>query len=105
MTGLNSDVRAAGGQAIAADIHANLEFALNRILAEKLPRLQKLEGFERRILLVTSAYLFAEPNEVRDILQTHQITAKQCDTVLLIDESGNVHWVADPGCVFNPRLE
>jgi hypothetical protein len=100
MIGLRTGVKAADGQAVAADIHANLDFALNRILDQKLPRLEKLEGFKRRILLITSAYLFAEPGNVRDILHSRQITAKQCDTVLLIDGSGGVHWVADPGCVF-----
>ena len=101
MIGLHTGVKAAGGRAIAADIHANLEFALNRILDQKLPRLEKLEGFKRKILLITSAYLFAEPDHIRDILHSRQITAKQCDTVLLVDESASVHWVADPGGVFN----
>lgn len=100
MIGLHTGVMAAGGKAIAADVHANLEFALNRILDEKLPILEKLERYKRRILLITSAYLFAEPSHVSDILHARKITANQCDTVLLIDESGNVHWVADPGCVF-----
>jgi hypothetical protein len=100
MIGLNTGVMAAGGQAISADVHANLEFALNRILDQKLPRLERLEGFKRRILLITSAYLFAEAGNVSDILHSRQITEKQCDTVLLIDESGSIHWVADPGCVF-----
>ncbi len=49
MIGLRSDVKAAGGQAIAADVGANLEFALTRVLDEKLPILEKLEGYERRI--------------------------------------------------------
>jgi hypothetical protein len=100
MVGLHTGVMGAGGQAIAADVHANIEFALNRILEQKLPRLEKLEGFKRRLLLITSAYLFAEPSHVADILHSRQITARQCDTVLLIDESADVHWVADPGCIF-----
>lgn len=100
MIGLHSGVMAAGGNAISADVGANLEFALNRILDEKLPILERLGGYKRRILLITSAYLFAEPGNVRDILHAREINARQCDTVLLIDGGGNVHWVADPGCVF-----
>jgi hypothetical protein len=99
MIGLQTGVMAAGGEAISADVHANLEFALDRILDQKLPRLEKLGGFKRKILLITSAYLFAEPSNVTDILHSRQITTKQCDGVLLIDERENVHCVADPGCV------
>lgn len=85
---------------LAADIRANITFALERILEAKLPRLASLKTCDRRLLLITKNYLFAEPEMIREILGTHGLSREQLDTVLLATETG-VHWVCDPGRLFN----
>ena len=85
---------------MAVDVRANVEFAIDRILAAKLPRLASLTGFDRRVLLVSRNYLFAEPQMLKEILETRNVTREQVDTVLFATED-KVHWVADPGRLFN----
>ena len=82
-----------------ANITANIGYALDRILAEKLPVLRQLRMYDRRILLIWAEHLFAEPDIVREILQGKGITSDDVDTILLVHD-GRVYWVADPSHVF-----
>ena len=103
MSGLHHSTRNADGKSISADCRATVSFALERILNEKLPDLATTEGYERKMLLIVSEYVFAEPQMVKEILDTRSLTREQVDTILFIAD-GKVHWVADPGGVFvQPR--
>ncbi len=99
MIGLDPHQLGPGGQTLVADIRSNLSFALERILAAKLPRLAPCTGVNRRVLLIWSEYFFAEPALVREILREKDISKEQVDSILLAAD-GEVHWVADPGRLY-----
>ena len=50
--GLDQSVRGGDGESLIADIHANHQCSLRRILKEKLRRLKNLTMYQRRILLI-----------------------------------------------------
>ncbi len=99
MIGIEPHERGPGGQTLVADIRSNLSFALEQILAAKLPRLAQCTGVNRRVLLIWSEYFFAEPSLVREILREKETPKEQVDSVLLATD-GDVHWVADPGKLY-----
>jgi hypothetical protein len=88
---------------MGADVGATLEYALGRILDAKLPRLKNVNGYERKLLLIWSGYFFADSARVKEILDTRNLTVQDVDSVLLIDDASDVHWVADPAGLFSPR--
>jgi hypothetical protein len=104
LVGLDPEARNADGLTLTANIRATLEYALNRVLAEKLPILRELSEYDRRVLLIWSQYLFAEPPLVKEILETKGLTKDQLDCILLVAD-GKIHWVADPAGVFNLRTD
>ncbi len=99
--GLDGRTMGAGG-AISADLKATVTYALDRILKEKLPSLATFTGYDRKMLLIDKNYFFADPEIVREILSERSLTRGQVDTVMLVTES-KVHWVADPGEVFDNK--
>ena len=99
MVDLHHSVRGADGSSVSSDIEANIRFAIDRVLKEKLPRLESLKGYDCKMLLITRRYFFADPQMVSKILSTRDLSAAQVDTILFATES-EVHWVADPGGVF-----
>lgn len=94
--GLSSSAQSANGKSIASDIRANLKFGLDRILQAKLPRLAQCQDYTRRILIITKKYFFAEPFELKEILEGYPLSPKQVDSILLLD-AGELHFIADPG--------
>jgi hypothetical protein len=89
---------------MVADIGATLEYSLDRILKAKLPRLKKLTSGQRKLLLIWSDYFFAEPGRVKEILDARNLTVQDVDSILLIDSSSDVSWVADPAGLFRLGL-
>jgi hypothetical protein len=94
--GLSSSVQSANGKSIASDIRASLEYGLARILQAKLPRLAQCQDYTHRILIITKKYFFAEPFELKEILEGCSLSSKQVDSILLLD-AGELYFVADPG--------
>lgn len=99
--GLSAGTLNADGKTLNDDIAATLRYALKRILDDKLPKLVQCKSFDRRMLLVWLGYWVAEPAQVKDALNELDWERSTIDTILLIVPDGNVHWVADPGEVFN----
>jgi hypothetical protein len=99
MIGLDPVARTPGGGRLVADIAANLNYALDRILADKLPVLRQLTAYDRRVLFIWAEHFFAEPDTVRGILDSKRITSEDVDVILLQHER-QLHWVADPSHVF-----
>jgi hypothetical protein len=94
--GLDQSVRGGDGESLIADIHANHQFSLNRILEEKLPSLACLTMYQRRVLLIWNSYYFGDPLAVREILAETTLPAEQLDSVFFVFEN-EVHLVANPG--------
>jgi hypothetical protein len=99
--GLDSRTMGSTGS-IAADIRENVKAAIDRILKEKLPKLNTLTGYDRKMLLILKQYMFAEPYMVSEILSARSLTREQVDAVLFATES-EVHWVAEPGEVLDQK--
>lgn len=85
---------------LAADIMASLTYGVKRVLDEKLPVMKKVSGYDRKIILVWSDYIFAERDRVREIIARAPLTVKEIDSIVLIELNGVVGCVADPGGVF-----
>lgn len=100
MVGIDASVRAGDGKSLGADIRANVQFAVDRIMEAKLPRLRALGGYDKKILIISNGYLFADAECVAVALRNHNLSDGRIDSVLLIGSDGVVHWPADPGCVF-----
>lgn len=94
--GLDQSVRGGDGESLIADIHANHQCSLRRILKKKLRRLANLTMYQRRILLIWNSYYFGDPATVRDALAGIPLPAEQLDSMFFVfgDE---VHLVANPG--------
>ena len=87
------------GQSVAS-LNASVGHAVDRILREKLPTLRRLAGYDRKMLLIWSQNVFADPDEIRELLSQRDLQG--VDTILLVYD-GRVHWVADPSQVFIPQ--
>jgi hypothetical protein len=87
---------------MVADVSATLQYAIGRILDAKLPRLKKVTGYTRKLLLIWSGYFFADGERLKEILDARKLTAQDVDTILLIDGDSELHWVADPAGLFGP---
>lgn len=94
--GLGQLVRGGDRESLIADIRANHQCSLRRILEKKLRRLANLTMYQRRILLIWNSYYFGDPVTVRDALADIPLPAEQLDSAFFVfgDE---VHLVANPG--------
>jgi hypothetical protein len=87
-----------------ADVGATLKHAIGRILDRKLPRLKSVTGYQRKLLLIWSGYFMADAASVKEVLDTRKLTTQEVDSILLIDDASEIHWVADPAQLFSlPR--
>jgi hypothetical protein len=67
------------------DIQESVTFAVNRILDAKLPKLAKLTGFNRRVLLIWSGFALAEAYEVKKALALRKLSVADVDAIFFID--------------------
>jgi hypothetical protein len=79
--GLHASVRGADGSSLSADIAASVRHALTRILAEKTPSVSALSGYQRKLLVISKGYLFADPPEVRSVIGSMAQAAAAFDAV------------------------
>jgi hypothetical protein len=100
MTGLGGTTMGADQEHLAADVEHTLRYSLDRMLADKLPKLAKLTDYDRRILLVWRGYFFAEPSTLKRLLAERKLSKADLDSILLVTPNGEISWVADPGELF-----
>lgn len=100
---LDGSARIPGTDKMLADINATLEYALERILKKKLPRLKKLTGYRRKLLVVWNSYYFADATRVKEILDSYSLSDQEVDSIFFVDDSSTLHLVADPAGLFGPH--
>jgi hypothetical protein len=72
--------KAPDGNVMLADIQGSIDYALGRILSEKVPRLSQFAHWKKRVLVMVSEYFFADSANVRIGLQ------KRAGEIAPIDE-------------------
>jgi hypothetical protein len=100
MAGLDGSAMTPDGTAMIADVMRTLDYAIGRILNAKLPRLKNISGYNRKLILIWSDYFFADAIRIKELLSKWNLTREDVDTLILIDATSKVNWVADPGGVF-----
>ena len=100
---LDGSARIPGTDTMLADVEATLKYALGRILEAKLRRLKNITGYQRKLLVIWNGYFFADATRVKEVLDSRGLTAQEVDSILFIDDSSTVHWVADPAGLFGPH--
>jgi hypothetical protein len=103
LTWFHASARTPDGTALAGHIRSTLEFSVQRILKAKLPRLQKLMNYQRKMLLIVQDYDYAEPDRLKEVLAV--IETPGADAILLIDTNCHVHLISDAGAIFKAEPE
>ena len=98
LTWFHASARTPDGNALAGHIRSSLEFSVQRILKAKLPRLQTLMNFQRKLLLIVQDYDYAEPDRLKEVLT--EMERPGADAILLIDSNCHAHLLNDRGTVF-----
>lgn len=65
-SGISGTARIPNTDKSAADVDATLQYATRRILEAKLPRMAKVNGFDRKVLSVWSGIPFVSADDVRE---------------------------------------
>jgi len=77
-----------------SDVRANLDYALDRVLAAKLPRLQPLSGqYDKRVLLIWLAYPMWDFTDLYESVKSKPTKPDELDGILVVDHEGQVHFV------------
>lgn len=77
-----------------------MEYAVGRALKNKVPILQKLAGYDRRLLVLLQVDYFAEPDRLREVLNEQDI--KPIDAIFLIDLNQAMHLLVARVNLFRP---
>lgn len=72
------------GPEIVANIQAIIDYAIDRILSAKIPRLIALAGYNKRVLVVVLEYFFADEENVSKSMARHKKALDQIDTLYLV---------------------
>ncbi len=83
-----------------ADIRATLDYSVQRILDKKLPRLRKVSGYDRKMILIWTDYLFADIDRISEVLSSRKLASEDVDSIVLIGPDSRLGCVADPGGLF-----
>lgn len=67
------------------DIQESVTYTVNRILDAKLPKLAKLTGFDRRILLIWCDFVLANAGEVMKAIALRSLSVTDVDAVFFAD--------------------
>jgi hypothetical protein len=70
-----------------ADIQGSIDYALGRILKEKVPRLSQFKQSKKRVLVIVSEYFFADSENVRVGLQKRSAEIAPIDEIYLAWDS------------------
>lgn len=75
-----------GSDEFVADLEASIQYAVDRMLEQKLPKLAGLTGYDRRVLLVWNDLSMAKSAEVEKAFRKHGLTeADGIDGVFFIE--------------------
>ncbi|MCX6543514.1 MAG: hypothetical protein NTV05_03770 [Acidobacteria bacterium] len=96
--GLRPEVMTADGRAVGADIESNVEFAIDKALADKCPRMASITGYSRKLLLLVGEYRLASADTVSRVLARKGL--KPFDAVLYVEWGISVSVVADESGLF-----
>jgi len=83
-----------------ADIMASLDHSVQRILDAKLPRLQKVNGYERKLILIWIDHFFGDVSRVGELLSKRRLSSADVDSTVLIESDSRIGCVADPSGLF-----
>lgn len=75
------------GNVMLADIQGSVDYALGRILREKVPRLSQFAHWKKRVLVIVSKYFFADSDNVRIGLQRRSGEIAPVDEIYLVWDS------------------
>jgi hypothetical protein len=90
VSGLSAHSRIPGSNSLTAHIQRQIDYAVRQILGEKIPVLDALGGYDKRILLIESQYLFANPTNVSQSIQSFAPLVGVNLIFLVTDESLNM---------------
>ena len=85
----------------ASQVYPVVNFSIDQILGEKLPRLKTLLDYDRRILLIVREYFGAEAFIVKEILAQKELSQDSVDSVFLVSSENEIECVADSGLLFS----
>jgi hypothetical protein len=94
--GLSASVLNADASNLHADIGATVRSALERIIDAKTSRVADLVGYDRKVLVISKRYLFADPQEVTSQLRALPLSRTAFDAVLYYTtdlDLGDMHLV------------
>ncbi|HET6844925.1 MAG TPA: hypothetical protein VFK06_25060 [Candidatus Angelobacter sp.] len=98
LTWFHASAKTPNGNALAGHIRSTLEFSLQRILSAKLPSLQEIKNYQRKLLLLVQEYDYAEPDRLQEVLAG--IKTPGVDAIFLIDSNGQAHLISDTDSIF-----
>jgi len=84
---VDGTARTPDGNIMLADIQGSIDYALGRILSEKVPRLSQFAHWEKRVLVMVSEYFFADSENVRVGLQKRSGEIAPIDEIYLAWDS------------------
>jgi len=84
---VNGTAKTPDGNAMLADIQGSIDYALRRILKEKVPRLSQFKQSKKRVLVIVSEYFFADSENVRVGLQKRSGEIAPIDEIYLAWDS------------------
>ena len=84
---VDGTARTPDGNVMLADIQGSIDYALGRILSEKVPRLSQFAHWEKRVLVMVSEYFFADSENVRVGLQKRSGEIAPIDEIYLAWDS------------------
>lgn len=85
MSGVKGTDKLPNDSGYLADIQASVDYGVSRILADKLPKLAPLTGYDRKHLLVWSDLPLGHPEEARKAFARQDLVSSCLDGVFFID--------------------
>lgn len=73
-----------GTEKMSADIQANIDYAVKRVLDAKVPRLTVLKNFNKRVLIIYSNHLFGSADRVQDSINKNMEQIENIDKIFLL---------------------
>jgi hypothetical protein len=96
MTGISGVATIPNSKELAANVDATLHCSINRLLKAKLPRMAKLTGYDRKLLLIWNDIPFADANDVQSYFTAHQPSG--IDAIFFVEGGkGNTSLLLDSG--------
>jgi hypothetical protein len=101
-SGIGGAARIPGTHELAANVDATLKYATKRILDAKLPRMAKVNGYDRKVLLVWCNIPFADASDVAGAFKAQELAG--IDGIFFAEfGSDRVTLIADSGLGIEPK--